>query len=735
MENLSRVPVGVRSKKHPSTLIAGVMALTLSPNLVYAANANASEADSPKAAAQTLAPVKVIGNQQGAPTTGYKAETTRIGKVKQDLKDVPQAVSVVTQTLMEEQGAANLKDVLKNVSGITFAAGEGGRSGDQVILRGFAAFNDMYRDGQRDVAQYNRDPFNDERVEVLKGASSMLFGRGSTGGVINQVSKTPFIGKLLDADATVGSNDYQRMTVDMNAAYSETSAVRLNLMATKDGSPNGESESKRWGFSPSIAFGLGTPTTLVLSHHHLTENNRPDLGVPYDPNTKRPLDVPVSRYYGINGLNAEDITTDITTARLTHKLSEDSEISAQLRHGRYDRSILVTAPRLSGVSAGMPITDSTVITASPKLRASLNETTAVSVDYSSQFKTGSLRHTLLAGVEFTHDTQDARSIIATGTIPTMTVGSPNSGGWNGSLTQRPSNEYQTDNWAMYVTDTIDLTPHWKVMAGVRLDKLEGTYTSYNTTTGAVTGRTRREDQGMSYRAGVIWQPTVEQSYYAGYSTLMNPSGETYALDKPGESVSPERNEHYEIGAKWDLLDGDLSLRTAAFRTIKINERNTDPLIPTVSVLYSKRHTDGIEFELAGKLTPEWSVFAGATLMDPKIDQGYNTNANNGAVPKYTPKQTFNLWTNYQFSDHWSAGIGAYYVGKTYASDSNADQSKTNYLPAYTRFDAMVAYDTRHYSVKLNLNNLTNRKYYDGQYGGHATVAPPREAMLTLSYKY
>lgn len=179
----------------------------------------------------------------------------------------------------------------------------------------------------------------------------------------------------------------------------------------------------------------------------------------------------------------------------------------------------------------------------------------------------------------------------------------------------------------------------------------------------------------------------------------------------------------------------MSLRTAAFRTIKINERNTDPLIPTVSVLYSKRHTDGIEFELAGKLTPQWSVFAGATLMDPKIDQGYNTNANNGAVPKYTPKQTFNLWTNYQFSDHWSAGIGAYYVGKTYASDSNADQSNTNYLPAYTRFDAMVAYDTRHYSVKLNLNNLTNRKYYDGQYGGHATVAPPREAMLTLSYKY
>lgn len=240
---------------------------------------------------------------------------------------------------------------------------------------------------------------------------------------------------------------------------------------------------------------------------------------------------------------------------------------------------------------------------------------------------------------------------------------------------------------------------------------------------------------MSYRTGLIWQPTDTQSYYAGYSTLMNPSGEAYALDKPGENVKPERNQHYEIGAKWDLLDGDLTFRTALFRTVKLNERNTDPLVPDVSILYSKRHTNGIEFEAAGRINAQWSVFAGASLMDPKIDQGYNTSANNGAVPKYTPKKTFNLWSTYKVTDTVTAGLGVYHVGKTYASDGNADQSRTNYLPAYTRLDAMLAYDTRNYAVKLNINNLTNKKYYDGQYSGHANVAPPREAQLTVSYKY
>ncbi|MDC7715565.1 TonB-dependent siderophore receptor [Vogesella sp. LYT5W] len=725
----------IAQKKLPKKMMAGVLAVSLAPGLALADDTKSNDT-------AQLETVKVQAQQ--APRGSYNAATTTLGKQKQALKDVPQAVSVVTRQLIADQGDINMKDVLKNVSGITFVAGEGGRSGDSIILRGFSAFGDTYRDGQRDVAQYNRDPFNDERIEVLKGASSMLFGRGSTGGVINQVSKTPFAGEQVELSTTVGTNDFYRGTADINQALSDTAAIRLNVMATNDGSPDGISESKRHGIAPSIAFGLGEPTTIVLSHMQLKENNTPMLGVPFDPNTLQPIDVPVDRYYGLQGMNSEDITADISTVRATHKLDSKNEIAAQLRVGRYDREVIVSQPQLRNSPAGTPVTDATQLGYSGKLRGSLNETQSLSIDYNGKFDTGSLGHELLAGVELTRETQNAYSIRATTAIPNVvgSVGNPE-GFYTGGYTRHRSNDFVTRNLAAYVTDTVALNPQWKVMAGLRMDQLEGTYKTYNTTTGAQTGESKRDDRGLSYRTGLIWQPTQASSYYLGYSSLMNPSGEAYQYDLSAglstDRQKPERNKHYEVGAKWDLADGDATLRAALFRTEKLNERNTDALSPDVAILYAKRHTDGIEVEVAGRLSEKWEVFAGATLMDPKIDQGWANNAptdaNKGAVPKYTPKKTANIWTTYKVTDKVTAGVGLYYTGKRYVADSSSDQSKTRFAPGYVRTDAMLSYEERKYQVRLNVNNLTNKKYYDALYGGHASAASPREVQLTVGYKY
>ncbi|GGY00862.1 TonB-dependent receptor [Vogesella alkaliphila] len=733
----------IAQKKLPKKMMAGVLAVSLAPGLALADDAKSSDT-------AQLETIKVQAEQ--APRGSYNAATTTLGKQKQALKDVPQAVSVVTRQLIADQGDINMKDVLKNVSGITFVAGEGGRSGDSIILRGFSAFGDTYRDGQRDVAQYNRDPFNDERVEVLKGASSMLFGRGSTGGVINQVSKTPFAGEQVEVSGTIGNNDFHRETADINQALSDTAAIRLNVMNTHDGSPDGISAQERFGIAPSIAFGLGEPTTVVLSHMHMKENNTPMLGVPFDPNTLQPIDVPVDRYYGLQGMNSEDITADISTVRATHKLDSKHEIAAQLRVGRYDRQVIVSQPQLRNSPAGTPVTDATQLGYSGKLRGSLNETQSLSVDYNGKFDTGSLSHELLAGVEFTRETQNAYSIRASSAIPNVvgSVGDPE-GFYTGGYTRHRSNDFVTRNLAAYVTDTVALNQQWKVMAGLRMDQLEGTYKTYNTTTGLQTGESKRDDRGLSYRTGLIWQPTKASSYYLGYSSLMNPSGEAYQFDLSAglstDKQQPERNKHYEIGAKWDLADGDATLRAAVFRTEKLNERNTDALSPDVAILYAKRHTDGVEVEVAGRLSEKWEVFAGATLMDPKIDQGWANNAptdaNKGAVPKYTPKKTANIWTTYKVTDKVTAGVGLYYTGKRYAADSQSvngqpvkfDANKARFAPSYVRADAMLSYEERKYNVRLNVNNLTNKKYYDALYGGHAAAAAPREVQLTVGYKY
>lgn len=706
-------------RKLPARMAVGMLAVALSPSLALAAETG-----------QTLETVTVEGD---APTRDtYKTETTSIGKTKQQLRDIPQSITVVNQQLMQDQGVATLKDALRNVPGITFAAGEGGRSGDQVVIRGFSAATDTYRDGMRDIGQYNRDAFNDEKVEVLKGASSMLFGRGSTGGVVNQVSKAPYLGSKLEGDLTLGTNDYQRVTADINQMTGDHSAVRLNLMDTHDGSDRGAAKSERWGIAPSVAFGLGEPTTVVLSYMHQEENNVPDYGVPYNAATREPLSVDRSKFYGFDS-DYEKTTADIVTAKVTHDFGNGTELSNQLRYNRFWRDVSPTAPRLASTDTSA----TGLMRRSKPMRDGVDQSVNNQTDLTTRFSTGDIRHTLLTGLELTYELSDTSRYTLLNTLPTTTIGNPVSSTAINTARYRSSNtKFQASDMALYSMDTIELTRQWKAVLGARFDRFEGDYNvrGFNSNGSVNSSNTydlSRTDNVWSWRSGLIWQPDMAQSYYFSYGTSFNPSGETYALDKATAKVDPEKNRNIELGAKWDLLDGDASLRAALFRIEKTNERNTDPDDTTLVTLSGKRHTNGIELEGSGRLTERWEIFAGVTFMDSKIDKAApGLNSTTGKMPRYTPRATANIWTTYKFTDEITGGIGATYVGKRYANETN-----TLYLPSYTVGNAMLSYETKHYRLQLNLNNLTNKTYYDGAYAGHATVGTPREAQLTIGLKY
>ncbi|NWK77891.1 TonB-dependent siderophore receptor [Aquitalea sp. LB_tupeE] len=706
-------------RKLPTRVAVGMLAVALSPSLALAAETG-----------QTLETVTVEGEAPVRDT--YKTETTSIGKTKQQLRDIPQSITVVNQQLMQDQGVATLKDALRNVPGITFAAGEGGRSGDQVVIRGFSAATDTYRDGMRDIGQYNRDAFNDDKVEVLKGASSMLFGRGSTGGVVNQVSKSPFLGSTLEGDLTIGTNDYQRVTADINQMTGDHSAVRLNLMDTHDGSDRGAAKNERWGIAPSVAFGLGEPTTVVLSYMHQEENNVPDYGVPYNSATHEPLSVDRSKFYGFDS-DYEKTSADIVTAKITHDFGNGTELSNQLRYNRFWRDVNPTAPRL--VSSDTSATG--LMRRSKPMRDGVDQSVNNQTDLTTRFATGDIRHTLLTGLEMTYELSDTSRYTLLNTLPTTTIGNPVSSTAYNTARYRSSNtKFQASDIALYSMDTIELTRQWKAVLGTRFDRFEGDYNvrSFNSDGSVNSSNTydlSRTDNVWSWRSGLIWQPDMAQSYYFSYGTSFNPSGETYSLDKATAKVDPEKNRNIELGSKWDLLDGDASLRAALFRIEKTNERNTDPDDTSVVTLSGKRHTNGIELEGNGRLTERWEIFAGVTFMDSKIDKAApGQNSTTGKMPRYTPRATGNIWTTYKFTDQITGGIGATYVGKRYANETN-----TLYLPSYTVANAMLSYETKHYRFQLNLNNLGNKTYYDGAYTGHATVGTPREAQLTIGLKY
>lgn len=671
----------------------------------------------------TLPTVDVRDAREGG---GYRGDVTEIGRMPQAPRDVPQSLTVIPEQLMQDRGNATLQEALQNAVGITFAAGEGGRIGDNFALRGFSINGDLYLDGIRDVAQYTRDVFNLEQIDVLRGAASMIFGRGSTGGVVNQVSKQPYVIDQYSAALTYGSFDYKRGTADLNKVVGENAAVRLNAMWTDSDSFRGDGPKyERWGVAPAFRWGIGTQTEVALSYYYLNVDNVPDFGVPWYQG--RPLDVPVDRsFYGFANGAFEKYETGIATGSLTYRFSPTTWIRTVLRRGDYERDLWSSVPRL----AGNPpfITDSTLINRQRQARGG-DETILVSqTDFVSTFGALGMKHQVLAGVELAREEAERWGYAPTGTIPQVRVGYPD------PFPVLPANffnkvrvgevNYKGNTIGIYGQDMIEFVPNWTLLLGLRWDQLDADYER-----AAPLGPLSRLDRVWSYRTGLLWQPSLAQTYYIAYGTAFNPSAELYSLDLRGSNTPPEESRNMEVGAKWDLLENNLSLRTAIYRTEKTNERNTDPLVADQFLLSGRRHTDGIELEGAGRIARNWELYGGVGWMWAKIDESINRNEV-GHWPLNTPPYTANLWTTYRLPYGWRIGGGFYAAGGRYGNNAN-----TVYAPGYIRWDAMVAYEQPHYAFRLNFFNLFDTVYYDTVYQGHVIPGSPRAVQATLELKF
>jgi len=694
--------------------------------------------------AQKSLPAVVVKDAAEKPDTGYQSTVTTIGKLAQPAKDVPQSLTTVTRSLMDDRNADTLKDALRNVAGLTFNAGEGGRIGDNITIRGFAASSDLYLDGMRDNAQYNRETFNLERVEVLRGASSMIFGRGSTGGIVNQVSKEPYLKTEAEAEATVGSYDFFREEGDANYKISDTAAIRLNLMRTDADSFRDKVEQQRWGVAPSLKWGMGTNNEFLLSYYHLEYDDVPDYGIPILPvNGGKPIRVDLSNFYGLAAVDYQEDSADIFTARWLHSFNKSVKLNTQIRRNEVDRDLRAVAPR---VNASV-----TTVTRGRQARGAEEDGWTASSDLSSRFSLWNMKHEGLIGAEFLYETADRWNYFSSAATnnPATSPFNPNPGdllppGYGVTYQRINPLDYNDHNTGIYGQDIIEFAPRWKLLLGARMDFFRAEYTSITTSNGLVTSYDRKDDVG-SYRTGLMYQPSDYATYYVAYGTAFNPSGDVYSVEatQPDRSAKtdPEKSTNYEIGAKWELFEGDMSLRTAIFRTEKTNERNTDPAQPDIYLLSGRRHTDGIEIEGAGRITPEWEVFGAIAWMTAEIDEQLNPFAV-GLTPPNTPDYSGNIWTTYKIAQDWKIGGGMDFVGERtgYSIGTATPYSAPviRHIPGYVRVDAMVEWNVyKAASLKLNLFNILDRRYYDAIYlsGAHAIPGIPREAQLSLTYKF
>jgi catecholate siderophore receptor len=653
-------------------------------------------------------------------------------KYTQPLRDVPQTVHLIPRALIEEQGATTLRDVLRNVPGITMQAGEGGvPAGDNLTIRGFNARTDIFIDGVRDFGGYSRDSFNLEQVEVIKGPSSASAGRGSTGGSINLVTKRPLLQDENRIAVSGGSADFKRGTIDVNRPIDADAGVaaRLNVMWQESGVAGRDVvKNASWGVAPSLAFGVGRPTQVTVSYLHLGQDNVPDYGLPWVPATNvalaefadQPAPVRSENYYGLRNRDYEEIANDVATVVARHDSTAFSLRNA-FRYGRTRRDSLITAPRFAdNISTNVRRTDW-------KSRDQIDGIFSNQSDVTTRFSTARTTHSLVAGVEVSreHDTNFTR-IETSPPAPNTDLFNPNPDDAyvSGLARNGARTEGIATTAAVYAFDTVHLNERVEVSGGVRWDSFNIGFTNLDAT-GPET-RFDRSDGLLSWRSGVVYKPAANGSIYAGAGTSLNPSAEGLALTASTADLEPERTRNFEIGTKWDLAAGRASLTFAVFDTEKTNARTPginpgDP--PTV--LQGRQRVRGVEFGAVGRLTRWWNVIAGYAGMRSRIVAS-NTETEVDKALAHTPRHTMNLWTTVEVGPRVQVGGGAQFMDSVFTNAAN-----TRRVPNYWLANATAAWNVSdQLTLRVNAYNLTDRQYIDRVGGGHYIPGPRRSATVT-----
>ncbi len=679
---------------------------------------------------------------------GYKAGRSASGKLTEPLLEVPQTVTVVGEQIMRDQNALSLRQVLSNVSGITFDAGEGGGgSGDLINIRGFNTNSNVQLDGLRDSAQTTRsDTFNLQAVEVIKGPNSVFGGAGTAGGTINLISKTPQAEAFTELGAGVGTDHYRRLTLDSNQplqGIGTGSAVRLSLMAHENDVPGRRHINReRWGLAPSLLLGLSDDTRLTLSYLHQQDDNLPDYGLPT--HQGKIIDgVKRDSYFGWRNLDKDRIGTDRFSTVFDHDFNDSLSLQNTLRYARVARSGVVSASHVD--RQGLPAGQYRPAGPQGYGRDIVTDQWLNNTSLTSRFETFGIGHSLVTGVEVSYERyrRDASNynIRKLAADHAYDLANP-PGYWSGPKhqTREASMRNRLQTTALYAMDTLHLAPRWDLTLGLRHDwidgsslerKPDGASTEYNT-----------RDAMLSHRAGLVYKPADNGRVYLAYGNAFNPSAESlvtggYGVTKGTQHVAPETSRTWELGTKWEFFAGDLQLDAALFRVQKDNVR--EKLETGESLLVGQQRVQGLELGASGRLTPDWELFATYTFMSSETLKSKVNPAAEGQALANTPPRSFALWTTYQLPGDWRLGYGV-----RQASERNLRNDQPYKADGYWVHQAMLGYRVNaQLDLQLNLDNLLDAHYVERMRsvtGTHVRSSSieygdARSAVLSAVYRF
>jgi catecholate siderophore receptor len=689
-------------------LISATLPATFMASPAWAEAAGAEASDAPA--------IIVYGRPDG-----YEIEKTRTAtKTETPLIDVPQTVTVLSREQLDDQGVESLGDALRYVPGVVLGQGEGNR--DQVTLRGQNTTADFFLDGLRDDAQYYRPLYNTDRIEVLKGANALIFGRGGGGGVINRVSKAPeFDQARTDFSGGVDSFGGWSLAADLDQPLGEAFAARLNATYEDFANHRNFYEGHFVGAAPTLGWKLGEATQLVLAYEYANDDRVADRGVPSFAGA--PLLGFDKVFFGAAAINRSKVTAHIARLKLDHEFSEALSGNLTVQFADYDKYYANVYPRAAATL--------TTVELEGYRNATKRRNWAAQGNLVWKGETGTVGHQLLLGFEASEqDTNDSRSLAEFGplrssrvtvaladqiVVPAVSFS---------ALSRRSRSDVRT--LSLYLQDQVALGDAIKLVLGLRYDDFR--ISSVNAISGFSASRS---DGKWSPRAGLIVKPRENVSLYASYAKSFLPqSGDQFVvLDATTATLAPEEFRNLEAGVKWDVSDR-LAFTAAAFQIDRSNTRANDPVTGVV-VLTGKSRTKGLELALVGTVTTGLQVTLGYALQDGEI-RSSTAAAPAGRTLPQVPRHQFSAWGRYDISDRIGVAMGAVRQSQQFATISNAVR-----LPGFTRIDAALFFKASdRVQVQLNIENLTDTGYFPAAHTDHnISTGAPFNARLGVKLRF
>lgn len=672
------------------------------------------------------------------------------------VQDTPQTINVVPRQILEQQNVTTLEQALRNVPGVTVSAGEGngGLNGDQFRVRGFQAKNDLFVDGLRDFGVYQRDTFNTESVQVIKGPSSEAFGVGTVGGAINQVSKRSFLGSQISVDGSFGTGFLGRGTFDINQQIDPTTAIRINGVGNRqDTADRNNVKSDRWGLAASLGLGLGTDTQWHLNYLRQYTDRTPDYGVPTVLAPGARYSVPATEFglprqtSYVRSTDRDTANTDLLTSLMKWQVNDWLTITSDTRLAFYDRDFSSTSPSCTGACiTGFLAGGNPAITyaAGGGLSFRQKDWGVENVTAgTAKFNTGPFRNEALFGVNYFYQESDRSSLTAVGGRPPQSIRTPVFANTS-AFVVNPAGRRLADNQdvGLFAQNRVWIVDQLSIVGGIRWDDFSSTLRTSNAA-GALNAATRNGNAFVSPKISLILEPTKNQTFYMTYARSTSPTGQ-YAANGTGTEIPsgflpPERSELYEVGAKINVIDGKLGLTGSIFRVNKEGSFDVDPVtgLAVAGPLDAGegRRVNGFEVGASGNITEEWNVQLAYARLDGRVVRT-NTGVNVGNVAPFVSDDNFSVFTTYNLAPHLAIpgrlliGGGVFYASSYFPASDNIVR-----IPSSVSLDSLISYEVNNVRVALNGYNLTDELNYGASFNGRAVPTSGRTFLASVGIRF